>query len=503
MDPHYRNEERKYLNLIEKALKRECETERICAMNSYLAKNIGLLTIGQFGTKFLNFLLVPLYTNVLTTTEYGIYELLHSTATILIPILTINIYEAVLRFSLEKNEDKASVLRVGIRYVCYGTVITAGILFINHAAGFSKTLDEYSVYFFMMFFTQATAGVMSSFARGMDKVADYSISGVIATAVIIISNVVFLLCFQWGIAGYLLANILGPFVQIAFIAIRLKIWKLVKLRREDAQLAREMRKYSTPTIANGIAWWINNLSDRYIVTWLCGMATNGIYSVASKIPAILNVFQSIFNQAWMLSSVKEFDEEDESGFFSKAYSGYNGLLVLVCTGIVFFDRILSHFLFAKEFFDAWEYVPFLTISIIFGAISGYAGGIFAAIKRSDIFVKCSGAGAIANVIMNLILVHAIGAIGAAISTMISYYITYAVSIHYLRKYMRIELDLVRDNVAYVLLVLQSVFLIVTKDKLMVCYAAQVFFVAVQCVLYRRHVRYVICNCIERMRGRTK
>lgn len=76
-----------------------------------------------------------------------------------------------------------------------------------------------------------------------------------------------------------------------------------------------MMDYSRPLIANSIAWWINNASDRYIVIFFCGLAENGIYSVASKIPSILNIFQSIFNQAWTLSAVKDFDSEDKHGFF--------------------------------------------------------------------------------------------------------------------------------------------------------------------------------------------
>ena len=55
-----------------------------------------------------------------------------------------------------------------------------------------------------------------------------------------------------------------------------------------------MLKYSCPLIANTVAWWITNASDRYVVMWLCGTAANGIYSVAYKIPSILNILQSFY-----------------------------------------------------------------------------------------------------------------------------------------------------------------------------------------------------------------
>ena len=65
----------------------------------YLFKNIGLLTISQFGTKLLVFFLVPLYTSILTTEEYGIFDLFNTTIALLIPILTLNIMDSVIRFA--------------------------------------------------------------------------------------------------------------------------------------------------------------------------------------------------------------------------------------------------------------------------------------------------------------------------------------------------------------------------------------------------------------------
>ena len=60
-------------------------------------------------------------------------------------------------------------------------------------------------------------------------------------------------------------------------------------------------------------------------------------------------------------------------------------------------------MYAKDFYVAWKYVPWLTIAIVFGAMSGYIGGIFAAVKDSKIFAKSTVCGAITNVILNLIL----------------------------------------------------------------------------------------------------
>lgn len=77
-----------------------------------------------------------------------------------------------------------------------------------------------------------------------------------------------------------------------------------------------------------ISWWVNGLADRYVLIFFCGIASNGVYSVASKIPSILNIFQNIFSQAWMLSAVREFDAEDKNGFLPK-YLTYIMLCLLL------------------------------------------------------------------------------------------------------------------------------------------------------------------------------
>ena len=67
--------------------------------NRYLLKNIALFSIGSIGTKVINFFLVPMYTNVMLTSEYGIVDLITTIATIVVPIITFNFGEAITRFA--------------------------------------------------------------------------------------------------------------------------------------------------------------------------------------------------------------------------------------------------------------------------------------------------------------------------------------------------------------------------------------------------------------------
>ena len=188
--------------------------------------------------------------------------------------------------------------------------------------------------------------------------------------------------------------------------------------------------------------------------------------MASKIPSILNVFQGIFNQAWSLSSTKAFDREDKDGFFANTYRAYNCLMTLVCCLVIAFDKPLASFLYAKEFYPAWRYVPWLSIAVLFGALVGYLEGFFIAVKDSKTPAICTAIGAVLNILLNLVLTPALGALGAAVATAICYVVIWSLRLLLSMKYIHLKINIKRDIFSYLVLVLQSLGLIFIQDELL-------------------------------------
>lgn len=452
----------------------------------YLFKNIGLLTLSNFATKLLSFFLVPLYTNILTTTEYGTYDLFNTSIGVLLPILTLNIQESVMRFSMDNKCNRKSIVTVASKYFLFSNMVVIFGLVINCIFGISLMIKNYSVLFFLMFLSQSLYGVISMYIRGIDKISELSVSSVIASFVTICLNILFLIVFRWGLIGYFLANIIGPLFQSIYLIIKADVVHNLSFKNNYLTEEKEMIDYSRPLIANSIAWWVNNASDRYIIVFFCGLAENGVYSVASKIPSILNIFQSIFNQAWTLSAVKDFDPEDKNSFFSNTYKAYNCIMVIICSAIIVFDKILAKFLYAKDFFVAWKYVPWLTIAILFGAMSGYIGGLFAAVKDSKIFAESTVYGAVTNIALNLIFTPKIGPLGAAIATTVSYIEVWLFRYWHSRKYLHIKINLARDIFSYVLLIIQSIILLFDFSSIILYSIELVLFLGIL-ILYLKDI----------------
>lgn len=424
----------------------------------YLAGNIALFSVSNFVSKILVFLLVPLYTNVLTTAEYGIADMMQVTLLLLVPALTMNIGEAALRFGIENTEKRGSILRIGTTYVLRADAIVVGLCI----AAFSVVGMQYRLYillFALLFAANSMFEFLILYFQGCEAVPIVVIGSVCSTAVTVVSNIVFLLVIKIGLNGYIYSQILAYVLSSVLMFVIARSASLIHDVVMDEDLRGQMLLYGMPLIAYSTGSWINNAADRYLVAYMCGVAVNGVYGVAYKIPAILMVFQRIFAQAWQMSATKSYKDEKSEQFFTRMYRTYNCFMVIGCALLILLVNPIATFLFRKEFYEAWMYVPPLLISVIFGALTGFLGSICLAHKDSRSMGVATSVGAVANIAGNLLLIPMYGAMGAAIATAVSYAIMCALAYVFVRKYVIIENNILVDVLAYLILVALSLAMI--------------------------------------------
>ena len=116
-----------------------------------LSKNAVILGIGNFSSKILVFFLVPLYTNVLSTLEYGNYDLAITTIQLAAPIITVNISDGVMRFLFEKDKSKSDVATIGFRYLSISCVIFAAFLSLCRYIGWPQFLLENTIWILLYY----------------------------------------------------------------------------------------------------------------------------------------------------------------------------------------------------------------------------------------------------------------------------------------------------------------------------------------------------------------
>lgn len=423
--------------------------------NKSLIKNIGLFMIGSFGSKILSFLFIPLYTAFLSTTEYGSVDLITSTASLLTPILLLSIFDATLRFGMDPNYTKEDVLSTSIKIAIKGSLILIVGAFIVWVTKIFNISGNYLIFLCIYFVLGAENQIFNLYLRAKDNAAVIASSGIICTLITCISNIVLLLVFKWGVIGYMISNTVGLLVQNTYQFFIGKIYKDIRIRNYT-DLSKTMIKYSTPLIANNISWWINNASDRYILTFLKGVSENGIYSLSYKIPTVLTMFQSVFYNAWSISAIAEFDENDTDSFIGNNYSIYSFISLGVCSGLLLINVPLATFLYKGDYFSAWKCVPFLLMGTVFSGISQFEGSLFAATRNTKSVAITTVIGAGVNVVCNFVFIYFIGAIGAALATLLGYLTTWILRTRYLQCFIKMKVNWLIHFISILLVIVQSV-----------------------------------------------
>lgn len=442
----------------------------------YLAGNIALFSVSNFVSKILVFLLVPLYTNVLTTAEYGIADIMQVTLLLLVPALTLNMGEAALRFGIEKVDSRGSILRTGMAYVLRADLLVASLALVS-GIFLPDNIRWYVLLFALLFFVNSAFEFLILFFQGCEMVPVVVIGSVTSTLVMIISNIIFLLVIKIGLNGYIYSQIIAYFVAVIVMLILGKMGAEEYKLSKDEELSKEMVSYGIPMIAYSTGSWINNAADRYIVAGICGSAANGVYGVAYKIPAILMVFQRIFAQAWQMSATKSYADDKSEEFFTNMYKVYNTFMVIGCSVLIAFVKVIATFLFRKEFYEAWKFVPYLLISVIFGALTGFLGSICLAHKDSKAMGKATSIGAVINIILNLALVPFYGALGAAFATAVSYATMCMMAFIFVKRHVKLDITIAMDIVVYVLLAIEATLVIFEVKYCFACAAAIVLIIS--------------------------
>ena len=158
----------------------------------YLIKNTLLFAISNFGTKFISFFLVPLYTNALTKSEYGTTDLVFTVCSFVVPIMILNINEAILRFALDKNAKYNTIMSVGIVMIGF-SFVTGTILFV--ISKIYEPTSQFAVYIYLYAVSLGMSFIFVSYLRGRELLVQFAIGNILQTLCIALLNILFLLVF--------------------------------------------------------------------------------------------------------------------------------------------------------------------------------------------------------------------------------------------------------------------------------------------------------------------
>lgn len=404
-----------------------------------LAKNTLIITIGRVSTQLITFLLLPLYTAMLSTKEYGTVDFITTLVQLFIPVVSIMIDQGVFRYLLScktENDCKKNISTAFI-ILLISNLITSVLFAIISLFYFNK----YSIWVLLILIVTSFSNFFLQISRGLKRTSDYAFGSFVCSSTTILLNVLFIVALKMGAVGMIASIFLGNLLCNIFLYFKLKMYKYINIRDFNAEIARNQLKYSMPLIPNQLSLWIMNSSDRLIVSWFLGMSANGILAISHKFPSIFMTFYNIFQLAWHETGTIHYDDKDRDDFFSKIFDSIVSIFTILCCGIIAVLPLVFNILINEKFSKAYYNVPIYMIAFLFNVVIGFLGVIYVATKKTSEIAKTTIIAAVINALVNVLLVNKIGLYAASISTFLGYLITMIYRINDSKKYLNIKFNI--------------------------------------------------------------
>ncbi len=388
-------------------------------MNSrikYLLKNTSLFALSEVASKIINFVLVPLYTYVLTKEQYGTADLVFTFASLFSPLIMFNLGEALMRFLLDKETDDSKIRHIEFLTIGFGFIVS--LIFIPIIAVLPG-VGEYNIFMYLYMTFYAFQQVTVAYIRGKEKLMLYAVCNIINTLLTASLNILFLVELKLGIEGYLMAYTLAYAITgiLAFFSgDQLKNYERKPI---DKTLAKQMILFSLAVIPNSMMWWIINSSDRLMVSYISGMDENGLLTVAYKIPSLLTTLSFVLMQAWKYSAINEKDSKDKTEFNNKILYLFFRTMLLISAVLLIFNKMIVR-IYSTEYFDSWQASSYLMFGNVFLAAATFFGTSYYVEKKMRGNLLSVVIGAVVNIIFNFLLIPYFGATGATMAAAICY-----------------------------------------------------------------------------------
>ena len=418
-----------------------------------LLSNTAILGAGTFLSKVLVLLLMPFYTSILSTSEFGTADLISQTANLLIPLAAVGICDGIFRFTLDSGTDQKRILSTGMAILTCGSVALCGVIQLLRLFSF---FDGYVMLIALYVIAANFHSAFAGYIRAQGRTTLFAVQGIINTVLTIGLNILFLAVFDMGSTGYVLSVVVADSILAILLFFIAGLYRDISPRRVSGETAKEMLKFSIPYIPTTVMWLITSVSDRYVVTAFCGESENGLYAAAYKLPTLLSLVSGVFVEAWHFSTVKDASEEEKSSFFGTVYVNFMSVMFMGASVLIAGSKIFTGILLADSYYASWRFVPILVIATTFSTLVSFLGSVYFLKKKSTLSMLTAMAGAVINVILNFVLIPDHGALGAAVATMISYAAVYVIRGYDTAKYLKFPLHTIRVSINGLLLLGQAI-----------------------------------------------
>lgn len=401
------------------------------ASNSLL-RTTGIYFVGNFASRLLMFFLLPLYTAYLSTSDYGVVDLLMSILPLIGPIFTLQATESIFRFLF----DKATIEEKKICVSSSLTIMLAGF-FLFVALYFGLGIYQklmYGILFAIYFVVSYFGTFVQQASRGLGYSNAYAVSGVVSTIISATINIALIVGAGFGGDALLIAAISSSVAVFILLSIWIKLPKYISLKSVRRTEIVEQIKYGAPLIPNQICWWALSLMGKYIILAYWGTSVSGVLAFAVIFPNIITIVTQIFFLAWVESAIRTFQREESGKYYSDAFCVFLPLVFSVATVLIPFAYLYTEVAISNDFQEGIQYISVLMLASVFNCFATFLGSVYTAAKKTSQAFSTTIVAAFVNIVFSFLLIPQLGIWGYSVASLLCYIAFFIVRIPSIRRF---------------------------------------------------------------------
>jgi O-antigen/teichoic acid export membrane protein len=393
-------------------------------MYKRLLKDASVYSISSLLARGFSLITVPIYTRILSPSDYGALDLLSYTAMLVVLVMGAALDQAVARFYLDATENSEKK-RIASTVLIYNLFVFALLipLVVPLASQLAhKWLDDQVdettvVLVFIYIWMHAIFYIANNQLRYLFLSKQYALCNIGNTIFSIVLSFVFVVYLKWGVFGVFLGQVIGAglFALLSLYYARESYalvfhWKSFK----------RMLVYSLPLVPGTLAFYLMQYVDRYVINQLTGLYEVGLYGIGARVASLVNLFLMGFQGAWSPIIFKSFREKEAPEKFKVVFNYYLFAVLTILVGLSLFGKEILLLLTTKTFSQGFVVVPLLVLAAILASIGQYFTYGIQIAQKSHFTLFLNSASLLINVVLNYVLIPRLGIIGAALATVLSF-----------------------------------------------------------------------------------
>jgi O-antigen/teichoic acid export membrane protein len=396
-----------------------------------------------------SFLLIPLYTHALIPSEYGALELLYRTSDILTLVMLMGVRQAYLRFHFDRADDaqwQRQVLGTTVAFVLLSSAFITALVFpftgLAEDTLFRKAISSTPILLLLAWIPlEMIVNIGLAHLQVRMQSMLFVTVNLVRLVVFLVLNVVLVYVLKKGVTGVLLAQVIVTGAIALAMMVYFIRWTRLAL---SLSLMKDLIRFGLPYLPASFFMYIIANSDRYFLGAAVSLESLGIYALAVKIGMVgTMLLVDPFLKVWSPFLYSHYDKPDGPELLGRVVTLF--MLASVAFGLLVsvFTPIVLPWISGPEYLAASNLVPIVCLATVVYSLTHLADAGILIAKKTRYKPFIFGVAAGAALLANATLIPLLGALGAAVASVLTYSCLLAVNMVISGRFYRFPVEVQR------------------------------------------------------------